>query len=49
MESIKVLAIGDPHFKVGNIPESDDMVDKLIKVAKNIQPKFIVVLGDILH
>ena len=49
MEPIKVLTIGDPHFKVGNVPESDDMTDKLISYATALKPKFIVVLGDILH
>lgn len=49
MEPIKVLVIGDPHFKVGNVPESDDMTIKLITLAKERSPKFIVVLGDILH
>lgn len=49
MEPIKVLTIGDPHFKVGNVPESDDMTNKLITLTKEIKPKFIVVLGDILH
>jgi len=48
-DSIKVLTIGDPHFKVGNIVETDEMVDKLIKIVEHIKPKFIVVLGDILH
>lgn len=48
-EKMKVLVIGDPHFKVGNIPESDEMVDRLVKVAKTINPRFIVVLGDVLH
>jgi DNA repair exonuclease SbcCD nuclease subunit len=48
-EPIKVLTIGDPHFKVGNIVETDEMVDKLLKIVEHIKPKFIVVLGDILH
>lgn len=47
--SIKVLTIGDPHFKVDNILESEEMTRNLIKLAKTIQPKFIVVLGDTLH
>ncbi len=46
---MKVLVVGDPHFKVGNIPESDEMVDRLVKVAKVVKPRFIVVLGDVLH
>ena len=45
----KVLVIGDPHFKVDNVPESDEMTSKLVKLAKEIIPKFIVVLGDVLH
>ena len=46
---IKVLCVGDPHFKTNNVPESDDMTNKLVKLAEHIQPKFIVLLGDILH
>ena len=46
---IKVLVIGDPHFKVDNVPESDEMTSKLVKLAKEIKPNFIVVLGDVLH
>ena len=42
----KVLVIGDPHFKVDNIPESDEMTIKLVKLAKEIMPTFIVVEGD---
>ena len=48
-EPITVLTIGDPHFKVGNVPESKEMTKKLISLAKNIKPTFIVCLGDILH
>ena len=44
-----VLAIGDPHFKVGNVAESEQMTDNLIKLALNIKPTFIVDLGDTLH
>ena len=47
--SIQVLAVGDVHFKSSNIPESDDMTNKLVKIAEHIKPKFIVLLGDILH
>ena len=46
---MKVLTIGDPHFKVDNIVESDEMVNKLEKLVKHLQPNFVVVLGDILH
>ncbi len=46
---ISVLVIGDPHFKVGNVQESEEMVKKLIELAKEKKPTFIVCLGDILH
>ena len=46
---MKVLCVGDPHFKVNNVPESDVMTEKLVALAKTIKPKIIVVLGDILH
>lgn len=46
---IKVLTIGDPHFKTDNVVEMDEMVNKIVKVAKEILPTFIVVLGDVLH
>ena len=40
------LVIGDPHFKVCNIPESKQMVENLIIEAKRLQPTFIVCLGE---
>lgn len=48
MEKIKVLAIGDPHFKVSNVVEIDKMCQAILGKAKEINPDFIVVLGDIL-
>ena len=48
-DPIQVLCVGDPHFKVSNVPESDDMTNKLVKIAQHIKPKIIVLLGDILH
>ena len=44
-----VLCIGDPHFKVANAPETEEMINKLIELGNRIKPKFIVVLGDVLH
>ena len=43
-----VLVIGDPHFKVSNVRETDAMVEAIIRVANEKRPDFIVVLGDIL-
>jgi len=47
-ESIKVLTIGDPHFKTSNTIESEEFTNKLLEVAKKINPDIIVCLGDIL-
>lgn len=47
-ESVTALIIGDPHFKVSNIRETDGMVEAIIKVANERKPDIIVVLGDIL-
>lgn len=46
---IRALIIGDVHVKINNVPETDDMTNKLVKIAENIKPDFIVLLGDILH
>lgn len=44
-----VLAIGDPHFKVSNVKETDEMSRALVELAEEIKPDFIVNLGDTLH
>lgn len=44
-----VLCIGDPHIQVGNIPEVDLFIERLILLATKKQPDLIIVLGDILH
>ena len=46
---LKVICIGDPHFKVSNIQETDEMGKKIIQICKEKNPDFIVVLGDVLH
>ncbi len=46
----KILAIGDPHFKVDNIEESKILTDNLsLFLSQNTDIEIIVVLGDILH
>lgn len=42
------LVIGDCHFKVDNVRETDMMVDAILRTAKDKDPNFIVVLGDTL-
>ena len=46
---MKVIAIGDPHFKVKNIPKVEIFIEKLLVLIKNENPDFIIVLGDLLH
>lgn len=45
----KVLFIGDPHIQVSNLPEVEIFLERLLKLAENIQPKLIVIAGDLLH
>lgn len=48
MNGINCLVIGDIHFKISNIPESHEFIQKTIECAKQKKPNFIVLLGDIL-
>lgn len=45
---LNVLVVGDPHFKASNIQYTLLMSNKIITIAKEQQPNFIVVLGDVL-
>ncbi len=47
-ESITALVIGDPHFKESNVKEMEQMTTKIIAIAKEKKPTFVVVLGDTL-
>ena len=44
-----VLFIGDPHIQIDNIPEVELCMEKLVLVAKEKNPTFIVIAGDLLH
>jgi DNA repair exonuclease SbcCD nuclease subunit len=46
---MKVIAIGDPHFRVENVVEVDMFMDKIESLAKREAPDLIVILGDLLH
>jgi hypothetical protein len=46
--SVRLLVIGDPHFKVSNIRETDAMTAAIVRVVQERQPHAIVVLGDVL-
>lgn len=45
---MKILVIGDPHIKVGNILESEQLIERLVTIAEAEKPQLIVVAGDIL-
>lgn len=45
---VKILVIGDPHFKVSNTKDTDLMVEKILELAKKVDPDLIVNLGDTL-
>jgi DNA repair exonuclease SbcCD nuclease subunit len=46
---MKIIAIGDPHFQVTNIPEVNTFIDRMEDLAKKENPDLIIILGDVLH
>ena len=46
---MKVIAIGDPHFKTSNIVEVEMFIDRIEQLSRDINPDLIVILGDLLH
>jgi DNA repair exonuclease SbcCD nuclease subunit len=48
MSKITFLAIGDPHFKVSNIPDVEIFLSELKKLLEKEKFDFIVNLGDLL-
>jgi DNA repair exonuclease SbcCD nuclease subunit len=48
-ENVSALVIGDPHFRVDNVPEVDLFISRITKLAEEKNPDFIVILGDVLH
>jgi len=47
--SVKCLAIGDPHFMTSNVTESKDLIKKVNLLTDQLNPDFVVLLGDLLH
>ena len=45
---VKILTIGDPHFKKTNIPDCELLISRLETLIKKECPKYIVILGDVL-
>lgn len=46
---VSAYAIGDLHYKISNIRETDTMVEAIIVSVTEIQPDIIIVLGDVLN
>lgn len=46
---MKFLVIGDPHFRVDNVQETEVFIQKITELAKLKSPDVIVILGDVLH
>lgn len=45
----KILCLGDPHFKVNNLPVMKLYVDQIEKLVLEEKPDLTVILGDVLH
>lgn len=48
-DKVKILCIGDPHFKLDNVMETNEMSNKLIKLCQHTKFDLVVILGDVLH
>lgn len=48
LNDVSALIIGDPHFKISNVAETDAMVEAIKRIALARKPDIIVVLGDVL-
>lgn len=46
---MKILFVGDPHFKKDNANETNMMTEQIYGIIKNESPNIIVILGDLLH
>lgn len=46
---MKVLTVGDVHLQQSNVIETDEMIQKLVKATQEIKPRFVVIMGDVLH
>jgi len=48
-KKVTCLAVGDPHFQVNNVHDAEELILKLNKLVEQLQPTFVVILGDLLH
>jgi DNA repair exonuclease SbcCD nuclease subunit len=45
---MNVIAIGDQHFKVDNIPDVELFINRITNLVEKRKPDFVVLLGDLL-
>lgn len=45
---MNVIAIGDQHFKVDNIPDVELFINRITNLVEKKKPDFVVLLGDLL-
>ena len=49
MKIFKALRVGDPHVTVGNLKESQDLMNFILQTAKQNQVDWVEFLGDLFH
>src|SRR5438105_4191151 len=47
-QEVRVIVVGDPHIKITEIEEANVMCEEVYRVIKEVQPDFVVCLGDVL-
>ena len=47
--SVTCLVIGDPHFQVTNAEIASELIEKVNLLVDQMNPTFVVILGDLLH
>jgi DNA repair exonuclease SbcCD nuclease subunit len=48
MDITRIFVIGDPHFKINNIEETNEMTSKILDLIDKLNPHAVVCLGDVL-
>jgi DNA repair exonuclease SbcCD nuclease subunit len=46
---VRLLSIGDPHFRIDNLEEVQCFINNLVGLVHSEKPDAIVVMGDLLH
>ncbi len=46
---MKILIIGDPHFMINNVIQTDQLYSETVRILDEHKPNVVVVLGDTLH